>query len=133
MAMRILITGGAGYAGSHVCKAVASGGHLRAVDDTLARGPRAAVRWGAMETGDLADRARLRDVIARHRPDGVMHLAAFAYVGESVAHPDLYYANNLMGTLSLLEVMRELRLQALVFSSSCAVYGTPAQLPLRED
>jgi UDP-arabinose 4-epimerase len=132
-ALKILVTGGAGYIGCHVCKALASGGHLPIVYDNLSRGDRVAVRWGMLETGDLADGRRLRDVMARHRPDGVMHFAAYTYVGESVERPDLYYANNVMGTLSLLEAMREFKIATIVFSSTCAIYGTPERLPLVED
>lgn len=131
--MKILVTGGAGYVGSHACKAIAEAGHQPIVYDNLSRGHRSLVRWGAFEPGDLADRARLRDVITRHRPDGVMHFAALAYVGESVEQPALYYENNVLGSLSLLEAIRESGPNIVVFSSTCATYGVPTRLPIDED
>lgn len=131
--MKILVTGGAGYVGSHACKAIVAAGHQPIVYDNLSRGHRSLVRWGIFEQGDLADRARLRDVITRHRPDGVIHFAAFAYVGESVEQPALYYENNVLGSLSLLEAIRENGPNIVVFSSTCATYGLPARLPIDED
>jgi UDP-arabinose 4-epimerase len=131
--MKILVTGGAGYVGSHACKAIAEAGHQPIVYDNLSRGHRSLVRWGAFEPGDLADRARLRDVITRHRPDGILHFAAFAYVGESVERPALYYENNVLGSLSLLEAIRESGPDIIVFSSTCATYGVPTRLPIDED
>ncbi|HET6620829.1 MAG TPA: UDP-glucose 4-epimerase GalE [Dongiaceae bacterium] len=131
--MKILVTGGAGYVGSHACKAIAEAGHQPIVYDNLSRGHRSLVRWGAFEQGDLADRARLRDVITRHRPDGILHFAAFAYVGESVERPALYYENNVLGSLSLLEAIRESGPDIIVFSSTCATYGVPTRLPIDED
>ncbi|HEX6117940.1 MAG TPA: UDP-glucose 4-epimerase GalE [Dongiaceae bacterium] len=131
--MKILVTGGAGYVGSHACKAIAEAGHQPIVYDNLSRGHRSLVRWGAFEPGDLADRVRLREVITRHRPDGVMHFAALAYVGESVEQPALYYENNVLGSLSLLEAIRESGPNIVVFSSTCATYGVPTRLPIDED
>lgn len=131
--MKILVTGGAGYVGSHACKALARIGHQPVTYDNLSRGHRAAVRWGPLEVGDLNDGARLREVIGRHRPDGAMHFAALAYVGESVTDPALYYRNNVGGTLTLLDALRESGIRTLVFSSTCATYGTPVRLPLTED
>ena len=87
--MRVLVTGGAGYVGSHTCKALAAAGHQPIVYDNLSRGHRSLVRWGPLEVGDLGDGARLREVIVRHRPDGIIHFAALTYVGESVADPAL--------------------------------------------
>src|SRR5262245_32261033 len=121
--MRILVTGGAGYVGSHACKALAQAGHQPIIYDDLSRGHQSLVRWGNFERGHLADGTRLREVIARHRPDGVIHFAAFAYVRESVERPALYYENNVIGSFSLLEVMREVGPELVVFSSSCATYG----------
>ena len=129
----ILVTGGAGYVGAHACKALAARGYAPVVYDNLSLGHRAAVRWGPLEVGDLADRARLDAVIARYRPAAVMHFAAFSCVGESVADPGKYYRNNVAGTLSLLEAMRDHGVEALVFSSTAAIYGTPSAVPISED
>lgn len=131
--MRVLVTGGAGYLGSHTCKALAAAGHQPIVYDNLSRGHRSVVRWGPLEVGDLGDGARLREVIVRHRPDGIIHFAALAYVGESLADPDLYYRNNVCGSLSLFEAMRENGPNLIVFSSSCATYGPPKMVPIAED
>jgi UDP-arabinose 4-epimerase len=129
----ILVTGGAGYIGSHACKALAAAGHTPVTFDNLSRGHASAVKWGALEIGDITDGARLAEVIRTYRPEAVMHFAAFAYVGESVAHPELYYRNNFAGALVLLEAMRQEGVKRLVFSSTCATYGQPAELPIGED
>jgi UDP-glucose-4-epimerase GalE len=129
----ILVTGGAGYVGSHACKALAAAGYTPVAYDNLGRGHRELVRWGPLEVGDLADRARLDEVFARHRPEAVMHFAAFAYVGESVQDPALYYRNNVGGTLELVEATRRAGIKALVFSSTCSTYGVPARMPIDED
>jgi len=132
MSQSILVTGGAGYVGSHACKALAAAGYLPVVYDNLSRGHREAVRWGPLVEGDLADSERLAAAFHTHRIDAVLHFAAFAYVGESVADPENYYRNNVGGTLSLLMAMREARVERIVFSSTCAVYGVPEALPIRE-
>ena len=132
MPSSILVTGGAGYIGSHACKALARAGYVPVVYDNLSRGHRAAVRWGPLVEGDVADGTRLRAAIAEHRVVAVMHFAAFAYVGESVGDPALYYRNNLCGSLSLLDAMRESGVGAIVFSSTCATYGIPDTVPIRE-
>jgi UDP-glucose-4-epimerase GalE len=129
----ILVTGGAGYVGSHACKALAAAGYTPVAYDNLGRGHRELVRWGPLEVGDLADRARLDEVFARHRPEAVMHFAAFAYVGESVQDPALYYRNNVGGTLELVEATRRAGVAALVFSSTCSTYGVPERMPIDED
>src|ERR1700679_3613276 len=118
----ILVTGGAGYIGSHACKALAAAGYTPVTYDNLSRGFAHAVKWGPLETGDLLDRARLEAVIQRHRPETVMHFAAGPHVGESTAHPALYYRNNLVGTLTLLEAMRAQGMDRMVFSSSCTIF-----------
>src|SRR5262249_22312709 len=102
------------------------------VFDNLSRGHREAVRWGPLVEGDLADRERLVTALRAHRASAVMHFAAFAYVGESVTDPALYYRNNLAGTLSLLEAMRQTGGGKIVFSSACATYGLPDVNPIRE-
>jgi len=129
---KILVTGGAGYIGSHACKALASAGLTPVVYDNLSRGFEFAVKWGPFERGDILDQARLEDVIARHRPVAVVHFAAFAYVGESVADPATYYRNNLVGSLTLLEAMRSQGVDRIVFSSSCTTYGVQGALPISE-
>jgi UDP-glucose-4-epimerase GalE len=132
MSETVLVTGGAGYIGSHACKALAQAGYRPVVYDNLLRGHRAAVRWGPLVEGDLAERDRLVAALDQHRVSVVMHFAAYAYVSESVTDPALYYANNLGGTLSLLEAMRKTGVNKIVFSSTCATYGTPAEIPIRE-
>jgi len=111
---------------------LARAGYRPVVFDNFSRGHREAVRWGPLIEGSLAERGKLAAALARHRISVVMHFAAYAYVGESVTDPALYYANNLGGSLSLLEAMREARVDKIVFSSTCATYGTPAQVPIRE-
>ena len=128
----ILVTGGAGYVGSHACKALAAAGYRPLVYDSLSRGHRGAVKWGPLVEGDLHDRDRLAATMRSHRVEAVMHFAAFAYVGESVACPQLYYRNNVVGTLSLLDAMREAGVATIVFSSTCAVYGIPETVPIGE-
>jgi UDP-arabinose 4-epimerase len=132
MSQSILVTGGAGYVGSHACKALASAGYRPVVYDNLSRGHREAVRWGPLVEGDLHDLARLGEAMRTHQVSAVMHFAAFAYVGESVSNPELYYWNNIGGTLALLGAMRAAGVKRIVFSSTCAVYGVPEMLPIRE-
>ena len=103
----ILVTGGAGYIGSHTCKALRQAGFEPVTYDNLARGNAEAVKWGPLEVGDVTDRVRLREVMARHRPAAVVHFAALAYVGESNENPAAYYRNNVGGTAALLESIRE--------------------------
>lgn len=117
------MTGGAGYIGSHVCKALARDGFQPVVYDNLSRGHEWAVRWGVLERGDILDREHLASVIVRHRPEIVVHCAAFAYVQESMQNPAMYYENNVLGSLRLLEAMRDTGLNRIVFSSTCATYG----------
>jgi UDP-arabinose 4-epimerase len=132
MSEAVLVTGGAGYIGSHACKVLARAGYRPVVFDDLSRGHREAVRWGPLVEGNLAERGKLAAALDRHRVSVVMHFAAYAYVGESVTDPALYYANNLGGSLALLESMREVGVDKIVFSSTCATYGNPAQVPIRE-
>jgi UDP-arabinose 4-epimerase len=132
MSQSILVTGGAGYVGSHACKTLARAGYLPVVYDDLSRGHREAVRWGPLVEGGLHDRARVAAALRAHDISAVMHFAAFAYVGESVTDPEKYYANNVGGTLALLGAMREAEVHSIVFSSTCAVYGVPEALPIRE-
>jgi UDP-arabinose 4-epimerase len=129
----ILVTGGAGYIGSHACKALAAAGYTPISLDNLVYGHREAVRWGPLEVGDIGDRAFLDSVLERYRPSAVLHFAAYAYVGESVENPGKYYRNNVAGSLSLLEALRDRGIDKLIFSSTCATYGVPEQVPIAED
>jgi len=118
--------------GSHACKALAAAGYLPVSYDSLERGHDWAVKWGPLEKGDILDRERLREVLRKYSPQAVLHFAAYTYVGESVEQPGKYHRNNVVGTITLLEAMREAEVRRIVFSSSCAVYGIPAALPLKE-
>src|SRR3954454_4380333 len=116
MTRTVLVTGGAGYVGSHCCKAFAKAGWNVVTLDNLSRGWRDAVRWGPLVECDLRDEVRVREALAMYKPDLIAHFAAFAYVGESVADPGLYYTNNTAGTLALLESMRATGCRHLLFS-----------------
>ncbi len=129
----ILVTGGAGYIGSHTCKALSAAGYTPVTVDNLVYGHEWAVKWGPLEKGDILDAAFLDAVFSRHAAAAVLHFAAYAYVGESVLDPAKYYRNNVAGTLSLLEAMRRHGCRRIVFSSTCATYGVPNTLPLTED
>jgi UDP-arabinose 4-epimerase len=133
MAERVLVVGGAGYVGSHAAKAIAQAGYVPVVYDNLVNGHRDAIKWGPFEHGDIRDGSRLDAVLRAHRPRCVMHFAAYAYVGESVVDPSIYYNNNVAGTISLLDAMRRNDVDRLVFSSTCATYGVPTHLPITED
>jgi UDP-glucose-4-epimerase GalE len=130
--MKILVTGGAGYIGSHVCKALSKAGMTPVTVDSLERGHREAVKWGPLIEGNVKDSALLVKVIRAESIEAVMHFAAYCYVGESVKEPKKYEENNLGGTQSLLKAMRECKVKAVVFSSTCAVYGNPIQNPMPE-
>lgn len=127
----ILVTGGAGYIGSHCCRALTAAGYHPVVFDNFSTGHRHFVT-GSLVTGDLADKAALARAFAQHEIVAVMHFAASSLVGESVADPQKYYINNLAGTLSLLEAMREAGCHRLVFSSTGAVYGNADSKALPE-
>lgn len=131
--MKVLVTGGAGYVGSHACKALATAGYEPVVYDNLIFGHRDNVKWGPFEMGDILDHERLSAVMVRHRPQVVMHFAAFAYVGESVVDPAKYYRNNIAGSQVILDAMRRNAIAQFVFSSSCATYGIPSELPITEE
>jgi UDP-glucose 4-epimerase len=119
----ILVTGGAGYIGSHACKVLAARGHTPVTYDNFSTGWRDAARFGPMEEGDLLDRARLDQVFARHRPAAVMHFAALSQVGEAMGDPGRYWRNNVCGSLTLIEAAVAAGCLAFVFSSTCATYG----------
>ncbi|MDO9548028.1 MAG: UDP-glucose 4-epimerase GalE [Candidatus Marinimicrobia bacterium] len=128
----ILVTGGAGYIGSHTCKALAKAGYLPVVYDNLVYGHEWAVKWGPFEKGDIANRDRLDEVIIKYRPAAIIHFAAYAYVGESVTDPGKYYRNNVAGSLTILEAMRDHGIDKIIFSSTCATYGMPESIPILE-
>lgn len=130
--MKILVTGGAGYVGSHVCKLLAKKRHIPVVFDNLERGNREAVRWGDFILGDLRDARSIQNAISSGEFDAVMHFAAFAYVGESIHEPKKYLENNVMGTINLIDAMASNSVRKLIFSSTCAVYGTPESSPVSE-
>ena len=130
----ILIVGGAGYIGSHMNKLLTANGYRTVVFDNLVYGSREFVKWGEFVLGDLADRDQIRLCFRKYPIDTVMHFSAFACVGESVNDPARYYLNNVANTLNLMEVMREDGgVRDFIFSSSCATYGIPGQVPITED
>src|SRR5690242_10370519 len=133
MSKAVLVTGGAGYIGSHACKALAQAGYSPIVFDNLVYGHHEAVRWGPSVEADLADRPLLAETLRRFDIAAVMHFAAFAYVGESMSNPERYFANNVVNSLGLVEVMRAAGVMRIVFSSSCATYGVPQTVPIAED
>jgi UDP-arabinose 4-epimerase len=129
----VLVTGGAGYIGSHACKALSKAGYRPIAYDNLTFGHEWAAKWGPLERGDILDRSRLDEVLAQYSPIAVMHFAAFTYVGESVVDPGKYYRNNVAGSLTLLEAMRDRNIETIIFSSTCATYGIPESVPIQED
>ena len=129
----ILVTGGAGYIGSHINKMLYQNGYETVVFDNLVYGHREAVKWGTLETGDLADTNRLEEIFVKYDIDAVFHFAAYAYVGESVKNPRKYYNNNVVNTLHLLDVMIKHNVKYIVFSSTCATYGAPEEVPITEE
>ncbi|WP_227284171.1 MULTISPECIES: UDP-glucose 4-epimerase GalE [Paracoccaceae] len=128
----VIVTGGAGFIGSHACKCLSAAGYLPVAVDNLRTGHSDAVKWGPLEQLDIRDTEGLAKVIATYRADTVMHFAAAAYVGESVGDPGLYYDLNVGGLISLLRAMDMAGAGQIVFSSSCATYGIPDQLPITE-
>jgi UDP-arabinose 4-epimerase len=128
----VFVTGGAGYVGSHCCKAFAAAGWEIVVYDNLSRGWREFVRWGRLIEGDILETDRLTAAIRDVRPDAVVHFAALAYVAESVTHPGDYYRVNVVGAANLLDAMRHCGVGRMVFSSTCATYGAPDRSPIDE-
>jgi UDP-glucose-4-epimerase GalE len=127
------VTGGAGYIGSHTCKALARAGFTPVTYDNLSSGHRQAVQWGPLVEGDLANQVLLDDVLREYSIKAVIHFAAYAYVGESMHHPGKYFRNNVANSLNLLQAMQDAGVMRIVFSSSCATYGMPEELPIREN
>src|SRR5205814_5623781 len=131
--MRILVTGGAGYIGSHAVRHFLARGHDVWVYDNLSMGHRAAVPTDRLVVGDLNELPKLDHVLVMNRVEAVVHFAAFTFVGESVRDPGKYYQNNLVNTLNLMECARRNSVGRFVFSSTAAVYGTPEHVPITED
>jgi UDP-arabinose 4-epimerase len=130
--MRVLVTGGAGYVGSHTCKALAKAGFEPVSFDDLRRGNRWAIRWGPHVEADLADRAAIVGALRQYEIGAVIHFAAYAYVGESMLDPALYFRNNVANSVTLLEAMAEAGVRNIVVSSTCATYGVPDSVPISE-
>jgi len=129
----ILVTGGAGYIGSAMCKHLKKNGYQPIVVDNLVTGHREAVKWSPLFEGSLEDTALLNRIFTEHRPVAVMHFAASCYVGESVKDPGKYYRNNVSATINLLEAMQRHDIANIIFSSSCTTYGEPVKIPIAED
>ena len=129
----ILVTGGAGYIGSHTCKALAKAGYIPVTIDNLASGHRSAVRWGPFIEGDLSNEKLLLQIIQDYKVKAVMHFAADTYVGESMLAPGKYFHNNITNTLTLLNAMVCSKVQKFVFSSTCSIYGMPQHIPINEN
>ncbi len=128
----VLVVGGAGYIGSHTCLTLSERGYRPVVYDNLSNGHSEFVRWGPLEAGDVRDRHRLAEVFTKHRPDAVLHFAGLIEVGESVKDPSAFYDNNVVGSLTLLSAAMDAGVEAFVFSSTCATYGLPDQIPMNE-
>jgi UDP-arabinose 4-epimerase len=130
---KVLITGGAGYIGSHTARLFAQQGYQPVVVDNLSMGHRWAVQYGPFHQADLLDGAALRGILRAEKPVAVVHFAASAFVGESVSNPGKYYRNNFLATMELLDAMRDCDVNRMVFSSTCATYGTPTTVPIPEE
>ncbi len=128
MSKTVFVTGGAGYVGSHCAKAFSKAGWTVVTYDNLSRGHRDLVKWGDLIEGDILDRASLSAALEQVRPDAVAHFAAYAYVAESMTQPAVYYRNNVVGTMNLLDAMIKADVRQMVFSSSCATYGISDEL-----
>ena len=129
----ILIAGGAGYIGSHTNKLLNKRGYKTVVFDNLVYGHREFVKWGDFVLGELANKDQIRACFKKYQVEAVMHFSAFAYVNESVIDPAKYYRNNVANTLNLLDIMREFGVNRFIFSSSCATYGDPKEIPIGEN
>ena len=129
----ILVTGGAGYIGSHINKLLNNSGYETIVLDNLSKGHKSAVKWGELVNADLSDTEQLREIFQNNDIEAVMHFAAFSSVAESVEEPEKYFKNNYENTLNLLKVMKEFRVRKFIFSSTAALYGIPKSIPICED
>ncbi len=130
---KILVTGGAGYIGSHTCKALHAKGFIPVTYDNLSRGHRAAVRWGPLIEGDIHDHSKLTHVMKTENIRAVLHFAAYAYIQESVENPQMYFKNNVEGSILLVEAMAQAGVKNLIFSSTCATYGESNQTTIDEN
>ena len=128
----ILVTGGAGYIGSHTCKILSSCGHESVVIDNLSTGHKSAVKWSPLVIGDIADETLVKSIINQYQIDAVIHFAANAYVSESIWNPRKYYENNVLASINLLHAIVDSGVKHFVFSSSCATYGIPQEIPITE-
>jgi UDP-glucose 4-epimerase len=128
----VLVVGGAGYIGSHMCKYLAKNGYQPVVLDNLVYGHREAVKWGPFFEGSMTDGNLVNSIFSKYTIEAVMHFAAFCYVGESVTDPAKYYRNNVAATIALLEKMVENKVTNFIFSSTCATYGEPVEIPINE-
>jgi len=131
--MNVLLTGGAGYIGSHTAHAVALAGHHPVVLDNLGAGHRHNVKWGPLVEGELGDAALVKNTLVTHKIQAVIHFAAHAYVGESMENPRKYFNNNAVASLTMLDAMQDAGVNIIVVSSTCATYGIPAMVPITED
>ena len=129
----ILVTGGAGYIGSYMCKYLSNKGYNPVVLDNLVYGHREAVKWGPLFEGCISDSKQLDRIFSEYDISAVMHFAGFCYVGESVTDPVKYYMNNVANTIKLLQSMLQRNVLKLIFSSSCATYGEPVEIPITEN
>lgn len=133
MDKNVIVTGGAGYIGSHVCKKLYQERYNPISIDNLSRGNKTLVKWGPLYVQDIRDYQKIKKIINEHMPIGVIHLAAFAYVDESIRRPLMYYDNNIQGGFSLIRAMIDCDVKKMVYSSSCSVYGIPANVPISEN
>lgn len=132
--MTVLVTGGAGYIGSHVVRKLLEQNYKVVIIDNLSRGHKESVPGEAVfENADLLDSNAIREVLSRHTIDAVIHFAAFAYVGESVDNPEIYYKNNVGGSISLISALKDFNINKVVFSSTCSLYGNPEIIPISEN
>jgi UDP-glucose 4-epimerase len=128
----ILVTGGAGYIGSHTCLALAEKGYTPVVYDNLVNGHREFVQWGPFEQGDVRDRERLEQVVRSHKPAAIIHFAGLIEVAESITNPIAFFDNNVSGSVNVFAVALQAEIDKVVFSSTCATYGIPQEIPMRE-
>ena len=133
MANNIIVTGGAGYIGSQICKCLAKNGFNPITIDNFSRGFQESVKWGPFYKTDLKVKENITKVFKETKPIGVIHLAAYAYIEESLQNPLLYYENNIIGGINLIHSMVECEIKYLVFSSSCTVYGNSEIIPITEN
>ncbi len=129
---KILVVGGAGYIGSHICLELSNWGFAPVVYDNLSNGHAEFVKWGPLEIGDIRDRKRLDEVLVKHEPAAIIHLAAAIEVGDSIREPGTFYENNVSGTITLLRSAQARGIDKIVFSSTCATYGIPSAIPVKE-